>query len=139
MYNGYEKEFAGMWQVGVAVNIPIFHFGERIYTLNAARYERDMAQLKLDEAKEKIELDITQANYKIGEANKKAKMTQSNKEKADENLRYATIGFESGVIAPTVLMEAQTAWLKAESDQVDAAIEVKLCDIYLKKALGTLK
>jgi len=81
MYNGYSNEFAGMWQVGVAVNVPIFHWGERIYTLNKARSERNIAELKLEEAKEKIELDITQASFKIKEAAKKAQMTKSNKEK----------------------------------------------------------
>lgn len=139
MYNGYEKEFAGMWQVGVAMNVPIFHWGERIHTLNAARCEKNMALYKLEEAREKIELDITQASFKINEAAKKAKMTKYNKEKAEENLRYANVGFESGVIAPSVVMEAQTAWLKSNSEEIDAAIEVKLCDVYLQKALGNLK
>jgi len=139
MYNGFSNKFAGMWQVGVAVNVPIFHWGERIHTLNAARNERNMAQYKLEEAKEKIELDITQASFKINEAAKKANMTKYNKEKAEENLRYASIGFESGVIAPSVLMEAQTAWLKSNSEEIDASIEVKLCDVYLQKALGNLK
>lgn len=139
MYNGYANEFAGMWQVGVVVNVPIFHWGERLYTLNKARSEQNIAQYKLEEAKEKIELDITQATFKINEATKKAQMTKYNKEKAEENLRYAIIGFESGVISPSVLMEAQTAWLKSKSEAIDALIEVKLCDVYLKKALETLK
>jgi len=35
-------------------------------------------------------------------------------------------------------MEAQTAWLKSKSEAIDALIEVKLCDVYLKKALEIL-
>jgi outer membrane protein TolC len=139
MYNGYENKFGGMWQVGVAVNVPIFHFGDHLYTLRAAEVEKKIAQYKLDEAKEKIELDISRASFKISEAGKKARMTHSNKEKADENLRYATIGFESGVISPSVMMEAQTAWLKANSEEIDANIEVKLCEVYLQKAIGELR
>lgn len=139
MYNGYENKFGGMWQVGVAVNVPIFHFGDHLYTLRAAEAEKKIAQYKLDEAKEKIELDISRASFKISEAGKKARMTHSNREKADENLRYATIGFESGVISPSVMMEAQTAWLKANSEEIDANIEVKLCEVYLQKATGELR
>jgi outer membrane protein TolC len=139
MYNGYSKEFAGMWQVGVVLNVPIFHFGEKLYTLKAAQIEKKIAQYKLDDAREKIQLDITQASFKISEAAKKAKMTKYNKDKAQENLKYATIGFESGVISPSVLMEAQTAWLKANSEEIDASINVKLCDVYLQKAMGELK
>jgi len=65
-------------------------------------------------------------------------MTISNKAKAEENLHYATIGFETGNITTSTLMEAQTAWLKANSENIDAQIDVQLCNVYLQKALGNL-
>jgi outer membrane protein TolC len=37
------------------------------------------------------------------------------------------------------VLEAQTAWLAAQSDKIDAQIDVKLTEIYLRKSLGTLK
>jgi outer membrane protein len=138
-YNGYENEFGGEFQVGVVVNVPLFHFGERIHTLRSAESEKRQAIYKLDETKEKIELDITQARFKTNESVRKALMTASNKEKAEENLRYASIGFEAGTINASTLMEAQTAWLKAHSDHIDAQIDAQLCKVYLQKALGTLK
>ena len=36
------------------------------------------------------------------------------------------------------VMEAQTAWLKAHSENIDARIDVYLCDVYLNKVLGRL-
>ena len=66
-------------------------------------------------------------------------MATKNMEKADENLRYATLGFKEGVIATSNVLEAQTAWLSAQSEKIDAQIDVKLTEIYLKKSLGTLK
>ena len=44
-----------------------------------------------------------------------------------------------GVIATSNVLEAQTAWLSAQSEKIDAQIDVKLTEIYLKKSLGTLK
>jgi outer membrane protein TolC len=35
-------------------------------------------------------------------------------------------------------MEAQTAWLQAQSQKIDAEIDVKLSQVNLQKALGTL-
>ena len=35
-------------------------------------------------------------------------------------------------------MEAQTAWLQAQSQQIDAEIDVRLSQTDLQKALGTL-
>ena len=47
--------------------------------------------------------------------------------------------FEEGVIAAGDIIKAHTAWLSAQSEKIDAQIDVKLTDIYLKKALGELK
>jgi len=139
MFNGYQQEFGGQWQIGVVVNVPLFHWGERVHTLRAAENEKNIAEYKLKDAREKVELDITQAGFKMTEANKKAKMTVSNRKKAEENLRYATVGHESGVITTSTVMDAQTAWLKANFDQIDAQIDLQMCKVYLQKALGNLK
>ena len=66
-------------------------------------------------------------------------MTTSNLAKANENLRQADIGFREGVMTTDNVMEAQTAWLKANSENIDAMIDVRLCDVYLSKVLGTLQ
>jgi outer membrane protein TolC len=36
-------------------------------------------------------------------------------------------------------MEAQTAWLQAQSQKIDAEIDVKLSQVNMQKALGTLQ
>lgn len=70
---------------------------------------------------------------------KKKTASQHNIEQADENLRYANEGFKEGVITSTDLLGAQTAWLSAKSENIDACIDAKLCNLYLAKSLGTLK
>lgn len=139
VYNGYKNEFGGMFTVGVVGNIPLFHFGEKFHTLKAAKSQHRIASLQLEEAKEKIQLQISQSTYKVAESVKKQVATQENVLQAEENLRYATEGFEAGVITSTDLLGAQTAWLSAKSEAIDSAIEVKLCNLYLQKSLGTLK
>lgn len=137
--NGFEKKFKGMWNVGVMVSIPIFHWGEGAYKVKAAKADARAARLQLDEAKEKIELQVNQSSFKVNEAAKKLSMAEKNLEKADENLRYANLGFREGVIPTSNVLEAQTAWLSAQSEKIDAQIDVKLTDVYLKKSLGILK
>ena len=84
-------------------------------------------------------MQVNQAAFKVKEAGKKLVMSSKNMEKAEENLRYATLGFKEGVIATSNVLEAQTAWLSAHSEKIDAQIDVKLTEIYLKKSLGTLE
>jgi outer membrane protein TolC len=138
VFNSFEKKFKGMWSVGVMVNVPIWHWGEGYYQVKAAKSEARIAQYQYEDAREKIELQVNQAAFKVKEAEKKLVMAEKNREKADENLRTANLGFREGVIPTNNLLEAQTAWLSAQSDRIDAQIDVKLTDIYLKKALGTL-
>ena len=138
VFNGFEKKFKGMWNVGVVLQVPIWHWGEGLYKVKAAKAEARIAQYQLDDAKEKIELQVNQSVFKVNEAAKKLTMAEKNLEKANENLRYATLGFEEGVIAASNVLEAHTAWLSAQSEKIDAQIAMKLADIYLKKAEGRL-
>ena len=139
VFNSFEKKFKGMWNVGVVVSMPIWHWGEGIYKVKAAKAEARIARYQLEEAKEKIELQVSQSAFKVREAAKKLAMAEKNLEKANENLRYANLGFEEGVIPASNVLEAHTAWLSAQSEKIDAQIDVKLTEIYLKKATGVLQ
>ena len=54
-------------------------------------------------------------------------------------MNTANLSFKEGMATTDNVMEAQTAWLKAHSEQIDAMIDVQLCNTYLSKALGTLQ
>ncbi|WP_101688821.1 TolC family protein [Dysgonomonas massiliensis] len=133
--DGLKYEFGGMWNVAVQVKVPL-NFISSSAKLKAAKAQTRIKQFELEEAREKIKLQITQSNYKLAEANKKLKSAQKNCETADENLRYANAGFEEGVISALDAMQAHTAWIAAHADLIDAQIDVKLCRLYLDKALG---
>ena len=66
-------------------------------------------------------------------------MTRQNVRSAEENLRCANLGFREGVMGITDVMEAQIAWQQAQSQKIDAEIEVKLTQVNLNKALGILE
>ena len=100
LLNGFQKKFAGLWNVGVLVRIPIWNWGDIKYKVRAAKGATAIANLQLE---------------------------------------TANLGFQEGVITPTVVMEAQTAWLQAQSEVIDAEIDVKLSQVELQKALGTLE
>jgi len=137
-FDGYKNQFGGMYSIGVVANIPLFHFGDKVHTLNAAKSQHKIATLQLEETKEKMQLQIKQSSYKVAESLKKKTSTEHNVEQAEENLRYATEGFTEGVITSTDLLGAQTAWLSAKSEYIDANIDVKLTNLYLAKSFGTL-
>ena len=136
--NGFEKKFGGFWNVGVLVRIPIWNWGDVAYKVRASKGATAIANLELDEARDLIELQVNQSTLKVEEANKRLAMAQTAIERAEENLRVANVGFQEGVITPTTVMEAQTAWLQARSQLIDAQIDVRLSQVDLQKALGIL-
>lgn len=136
VYNGFSRKLAGGFNAGIVMSIPICHWGDQIHTLRAAKYQRQIAEYKTDEARELIRLQISQQNYKIDEANRKLTAAQDNIVSADENLRFAQAAFDEGVAGVTDLLGAQAAWLSANSEKIDAGIDVMLCDLYLRRAQG---
>ena len=139
LVNGFENKFRGFWAAGVVLKIPVFHWGEGIYKVRAAKAEANIARYQLEDVKEKVELQVTQSSYKVNEATKQLHMAEQNMDKAEENLRFATLGFKEGVIPTSNVLEAQTAWLSAQSGKIDAQIDMKMSELYLLKSMGTLK
>ncbi len=138
MFDGFSKKFKGAFSVGAMLTIPIWHWGGNYNKYKAAESEETVMKLKMQDAREMVDLQVRQASFRTQESVKTYNMTRVNQENADENLRTATLAFKEGVATADNVMEAQTAWLKAHSELIDALIDVHLCDTYLSKVLGTL-
>jgi len=138
-FNGFEKSFSGMFTIGVGVTMPIFHFGDRIHTLSAAKHNLRIAELKKEDLLEKLELQANMKQNSRNEAVKQSTIADNNMLQAVENLRMAQLGFEQGVISTNDLMQAQTAWVSAKSEVIDAKINLVLTDLYLNQSLGKVK
>ena len=128
-----------MFNIGVLVRVPIWNWGDVAHKVRASKGATTIANLEMSEAREKMELQINQSQFRVNEAFKKLNMARANTKRADENLRMANLGFQEGVVQSTTVMEAQTAWMQAESQRIDAEIDVKLSQVHLKKAIGVLK
>jgi outer membrane protein TolC len=139
VYNGFQRKFSGAWNVAVLMRIPIWNWGDVAYKVRAAKGATTIATLELEEAREKMELQLSQSNFRVNEADKKLELAKASRQKAEENLRTANLGFQEGVISSTTVMEAQTAWLQAQSQYIDAEIDVQLSRVNLQKSLGTLR
>ena len=139
VYNGFQRKFSGAWNIAVMMRVPIWNWGDVAYKVRAAKGATTIAALELEEAREKMELQVSQSNFRVNEANKKLEMAKVSQQKAEENLRTANLGFQEGVISSTTVMEAQTAWLQAQSQLIDAEIDVQLSQVNLQKSLGTLR
>ena len=138
VFNGFQNKFGGFFSAGVLVNVPIFHGTEAIQKTKKAKAEAALTQYRLDDAKEMISLQVAQLRQQEGEALEKLTMAESNLENAEENLRVATAGWNEGMIASNVVLQAQTAWLQAHSEYIETGVELQMCAVNLAKAEGRL-
>ena len=135
LFDGFQNEFGGTLMAGVAVNIPIFHVGG-IYSLKAAKAKRREVAYQIEEAQEMIELQVNKLSYELDLARKKLTQAQSDLVQAEENLKLADESFKAGMCNSSDLMAAQTAWIQAKNEILDAEIEIEMNSLYLKQAMG---
>lgn len=118
--------------------MPILTWGDRSHKVKAAQAEASMHRFEMEEVREKIELQVNRCRQKLQESIERYQTTLRSVDEADENLRYANYGMKEGVVTLSNVMEAQTAWLKAKSEWVNAQVDVRLANLYLKKAIGAI-
>ena len=136
--NGVTNDFHGMWNVGLVAKIPVFHFGEGLNKYRRAKSDKIITQYQLEDARGKVSLQANQYEKKIAEADSRLEMALKNMENAEENLRIANIGFKEGVVESSLVLAAQTAWLKAHSEEIDARIDRIMATVYLRQVTGQL-
>lgn len=138
-FNGFSNAWnGGMFNAGVLVNVPLFHGFEATNKYRKAKAEATLYRDQYQDARELILLQVTQQDKLCDEAMEKLTMASSNLESAEENLRSATVGFEAGVIDADTVLGAQTAWLQARSELIDAGTELQMAAASLRKARGEM-
>ena len=135
VFNGFQNEWGGTPMVSVAVGIPIAH-PAGVYAVKAAKAKCLEVEYQRQEAEELIALQVSKLKYEHELAYKKLVQAESNLDMANENLRLADESFKAGVCSSSDLMMAQTAWLQAEGEVLDARIEIEMTKLYLEQALG---
>lgn len=136
VYNGFRNDFGGTFNVGVTVSIPIIHGCSARQKVNKAKAEAVLTRYRIEDAKETISLQVSRLRRQHDEAFEKLAMAGSNLDSAEENLRTARIGFTEGTVPANTVMQAQTAWMQAHSEYIDAGIELQMCASDLAIAEG---
>lgn len=138
-YSGFEKEFEGDLTLAIGCKIPLWHWGERVHTLNAAKHQMRASELKVSETEELIALQARQAQFSHKESIKKAEVTRRSVEQATENLKVTLDKFSEGILKTTDVLEAETMWQKAFSENIDAWTDIRIQETNTKKVIGELQ
>ena len=137
-YEGFANEFGGDWNIGVSVNIPLFNWGNRLHTLEAAKSKRREKKHKLAKTREKINMQVQKSLHKYNEGVKKERITRLSVKQAKENLEIVRDNFEEGMAKTQDLLKAQAAWREQKSKNIEARTQLKLKQTKLHKVAGSI-
>jgi len=121
------------------VKIPIFGWGEGRNKVKSAQADYEISKLKMEDARELMELELAQARFNMKDARSRVEMTHLSLEQAEENLRVSKNMYELGEESLTDYLEAQVQWQKAKSELIEAKAELKLSETRYLKATGKLE
>jgi len=124
--------------VMASVKIPIFHWGEGVKKISAAKIDKEITELKLEKNRQLLRLEMEQARLNLNVAYERIQLSETALEQAEENLRISRDNYEVGMEKLTDLLVAQTEWQKAFSNLIDAKTDFKIKQTNWLKATGRL-
>lgn len=127
------------YAVYAKVSVPLFEWGKRRNEKRASHQKVGIAQDKLNEIQDKVNLEIQTARLSLSQAMEQVKLSQQSLEKAHENERQAMERYNEGEISIVEVIEAQTYRQSAEINHVQAKMAAQGQYSALIKALNLYK
>ncbi|MDE6485845.1 MAG: TolC family protein [Duncaniella sp.] len=127
--------FMGM----LAVQIPIFHWGEGIKKVKRAGIEVENARLSLQRNTRLMELEVSQNYSNLITGTDLVKSAETAMLEADENLTLMQEQYEVGLATLTDLLEAQSQWHTSYSNVIEARTQYRIYRIDYLRSTGELE
>lgn len=135
-YTTKMKDNLGMAML--AVQIPIFHWGEGNKKVKRAKLEVERNRLELEDNSQLMGLQARQSAINLDDGWTLIKTAETAMKLADENLRVMQDRYNEGMSTLTDLMDAQNQWHQAKSDMIEATTQYQIYKVEWLRATGKL-
>jgi outer membrane protein TolC len=122
-----------------SVKIPLFHWGEGMKKINAAKIDKQISQLEMEKNQQLLLLEMEQARLNLQLAGERIRMNENALDQAEENLRVARDNYELGMETVIGYLTAQTQWQHARSEVINSKTDFKIKETVWLKVTGRLK
>ncbi|MBO9690893.1 TolC family protein [Chryseobacterium sp.] len=124
--------------IGVNLTYPIESLYKNKYKMQEARENIDLAKLQIEENEEKIRHNVYEAYKKFEETDQKVKIAEEAIQQAKENYRIVRTKYANKLSLITELIDADNAYLEAESNLISVKINRQLKYYQLQYTIGNL-
>jgi len=124
--------------LGVNLTYPIENLYKNKYKMQEARENIDLAKLQIEENEEKVRHSVYEAYKKFEETDQKVKIAEEAIGQAKENYRIVKTKYANKLSLITELIDADNAYLEAESNLISVKINRQLKYYQLQYTIGNL-
>ena len=135
-HNERLAEMNRIWNLGVALNFPIFDGLATRAAVKQAESGLKQTQLGQQQMTDAIELEVRSAYLNLLEAKTLIDVQRETVEQAQESVRIANLRYENGMITSVELTDAQLALSQAEVNRLQSLHDYAVGLVRLEKAVG---
>ena len=135
-HNERLEEMNRIWNLGFALNVPIFDGLATRAAVKQAESGLKQTQLGKQQMNDAIELEVRSAYLNLLEAKTLIDVQRETVEQAQESVRIANLRYENGMITSVELTDAQLALSQAEVNRLQSLHDYAVGLARLEKAIG---
>ena len=135
-HNERLQEMNRIWNLGFALNVPIFDGLATRAAVRQAESGLKQTQLGKQQMTDAIELEVRSAYLNLLEAKTLINVQRETVEQAQESVRIANLRYENGMITSVELTDAQLALSQAEVNRLQSLHDYAVGLARLEKAIG---
>ena len=135
-HNERLEDMNRIWNLGVALNVPIFDGLATRAAVKQAESGLKQTQLGKQQMTNAIELEVRSAYLNLLEAKTLINVQKETVEQAQESVRIANLRYENGMITSVELTDAQLALSQAEVNRLQSLHDYAVGLARLEKAVG---
>jgi outer membrane protein len=125
--------------VGISVRVPVFDGGRRDARRAESASQYRSEQVRTNDLKEQIELDVRLALDQLRSAEDQVKVSKEGLELADNELTQARRRYEAGVANGLEVTDAQTRLARARDNQTAALYQYNVARVDLAQSMGKVR
>lgn len=138
MFNDSERQvFGTAWNVGFAIQFPIFDGFSTRAQVNQARIHLDQLRTNKDQILDGIKLETKAAVFDLRAAEKLIEVQEGIVEEAAEALRIANAQHETGMITGVELTDVEMSHTQAQVNQLQAIHDYIVAVARVERAIGS--
>lgn len=131
-----QDKYFDTWDLGLSVSFDIWNWGSTLHQTDQAEAKLQQARTLLEQTKDAIVLDVSQAYYSFQQSLKRIQISQEGAAQAEEQYRITKERFRQGTALNAELLDAETASLEAKTNHLIALVDHHLSKARLDLAIG---